>query len=79
MKIEDLTKSYDPFIAETAEKAAKYKQMLDTGDLTANEFDELMIDLCDLEKINQAAESIRHKVMLEQAISTIKVLVGFLK
>lgn len=57
-------------------RAQEYKSLLDDGDLTQPEFDELIEDLIDVTKIEDDINFENNKVRLEKAIDAIKIIAG---
>lgn len=57
-------------------RAQEYKSLLDDGDLTQSEFDELIEDLIDVTKIEDDINFENNKVRLEKAIDAIKIIAG---
>lgn len=77
--LQDLINDGNPFISELATKAADIRAALDAEQISENEYVELMDDLLDLRKVNEAACTIEEKIAIQQAIETIKIIVGIVK
>jgi hypothetical protein len=75
-KLKDFMESDDPFIQELGRKAKAYTDAYDQGRLSSVEYQELMEDLTDLERINYEAQSMEHKAQLEKAV---RALLSILK
>jgi hypothetical protein len=67
-KLKDFIESDDPFIQELGRKAKAYTDAYDQGRLSSVEYQELMEDLTDLERINYEARDMEHKAQLEKAV-----------
>ena len=57
-------------------RAQEYKSLLDDGDLTQEEFDELIEDLLDEALIEDDINFENNKIRLEKAIDAVKIIAG---
>ena len=57
-------------------RAQEYKSLLDDGDLTKEEFDELIEDLIDITKIEEDINYENNKIRLEKAVDAVKIIAG---
>lgn len=57
-------------------RAQEYKSLLDDGDLTKEEFDELIEDLIDITKIEEDINFENNKIRLEKAVDAVKIIAG---
>jgi len=57
-------------------RAQEYKSLLDDGDLTKEEFDELIEDLIDITKIEEDLNLENNKIRLEKAVDAVKIIAG---
>tara|TARA_Y100000389_G_scaffold193126_1_gene221571 strand:- start:673 stop:882 length:210 start_codon:yes stop_codon:yes gene_type:complete len=57
-------------------RAQEYKSLLDDGDLTQEEFDELIEDLLDETLIEDDINFENNKIRLEKAIDAVKIIAG---
>lgn len=75
-KLKDFMENDDPFIQELGRKAKSYTDAYEQGRLSSTEYQELMEDLTDLERINYEAQNMEHKAQLEKAV---RALVSIMK
>jgi hypothetical protein len=59
-------------------RAQEYKSLLDDGDLTQSEFDELIEDLLDETLIEEDINFENNKIRLEKAIDAVKIIAGLI-
>lgn len=59
-------------------RAQEYKSLLDDGDLSQGEFDELIEDLIDVTKIEEDINFEDNKIKLEKAVNAIKVIASII-
>jgi hypothetical protein len=59
-------------------RAQEYKSLLDDGDLTQSEFDELIEDLLDETLIEDDINFENNKIRLEKAIDAVKIIAGLI-
>jgi|TARA_R110002074_G_scaffold280675_1_gene452034 hypothetical protein len=57
-------------------RAQEYKSLLDDGDLTQSEFDELIEDLLDEALIEEDINFENNKIRLEKAVNAVKIIAG---
>ena len=57
-------------------RAQEYKSLLDDGDLTQSEFDELIEDLLDEALIEEDINFENNKIRLEKAVDAVKIIAG---
>jgi len=57
-------------------RAQEYKSLLDDGDLTKEEFYELIEDLIDITKIEEDLNLENNKIRLEKAVDAVKIIAG---
>jgi len=73
--IDDLIGSDDDFLRETASKLNEFKTAYDNGDLSRDEFYELSDDLLALERINEHAESLEHRIFIADMVNKMIVVI----
>lgn len=59
-------------------RAQEYKSLLDDGDLTQSEFDELIEDLLDETLIEEDINFENNKIRLEKAVNAVKIIAGLI-
>jgi polyhydroxyalkanoate synthesis regulator phasin len=59
-------------------RAQEYKSLLDDGDLSQEEFDELIEDLLDETLIEDDINFENNKIRLEKAIDAVKIIAGLI-
>lgn len=75
-KLNDFLHNDDPFIQELGRKAKAYSDAYNQGRMSSDEYQQLMEDLTDLERINYEAQSMEHKAQLEKAV---RALISIMK
>jgi len=71
--------SLDNWQAQTEQKVIEYKSLLEDGDLTQAEYEELVQDLLDISKIEADLELEENKILAGKIIDGIKLLAGLIK
>lgn len=64
-----LTNNASEMVARNANEVLKYQQALQTGQITKEEYLDLMNDLAANVRIAQAADDLQNKILLEQCIN----------
>lgn len=52
------------------------RQGLESGDLTRQQFDEIVEDVLEIDRIDTLADDLERKIMIKQAIDKIKTIIG---
>tara|TARA_X000000950_G_C13858772_1_gene637781 strand:- start:1328 stop:1537 length:210 start_codon:yes stop_codon:yes gene_type:complete len=65
-------------ISDLEIRAQELRSLLDDGDLTQSEFEELIEDLIDESKIQEDLSLEDNKIKLEKAIDTVKIIAGLI-
>ena len=68
----------DQFIFEKMKELQTYQSSLTNGEISREEFNELVDDATDLEKINEIAGRIVDKIAFQKTIIQIRQIVGLL-
>lgn len=65
-------------ISDLEIRAQELRSLLDDGDLTQSEFEELIEDLIDESKIQEDLSLEDNKIKLEKAIDTVRIIAGLI-
>ena len=76
MKLEDFLEHEDEEINKVASILTAAETAYQSGNITKEQFDELANDAIENVKIDQLADSLERKIMLQEAIEHIKTIVG---
>ena len=68
----------DVIISELAQQMISLKFDLNNGDISQDEFDELVGDVMDLEQIHELVDNIERKANVEKAAKAIAKIVGMI-
>lgn len=79
LQVQELAKSSVPEVADTAIRALDLVKLLENQEITPSEFDDLIDDVINIEKINQNMTELelnRQIVIVVQTILTLKTLMS---
>ncbi len=79
LQIQELTKSSVPEVADAAIRSLELVTLLENNEITSEEFDDLIDDVLNIEKINQNMSELelnRQIVVFVQTILTLKSLMS---
>lgn len=79
LQVQELAKSSVPEVADAATRALELVNLLEKNEITAEEFDDLIDDVINIEKINQNMNELelnRQIVIVVQTILTLKTLMS---
>jgi len=66
----------DNIISSAAKDVNTLKDALDRGDITQDQFEELVNDNLELEEVRRMASNLDRKIMILQAFTAIRTIVG---
>jgi len=67
----------DDLVRSTAQKLVKFRSLLKEGELSQNEYNELVEDLLDLRIIEEATDDLERQIKLKRAFDTLKMIAAF--
>ncbi len=76
INLQDFLKSNDSVISGAAQQIDELNDKLTAGEITRNEFDELMNDLLDINQISKKITDIKRKSEIAAAFEILKQLVS---
>lgn len=67
-----------PEVERLASTVVRYNTMLSDGKITADEYKSLCEQLLDIERVQKAATSDKHKMLLEQGVNALRFICALL-
>lgn len=76
MDFDDLLNHNDTWIKTSAELVRECKAGLESGQLSKEQFDELMEDVLQIEKVDGLADDLERKIVVQEAINIFKSVIS---
>ncbi len=77
-KLEDFFHHEDQIVVDVAQKLKTLADAKGGGELTQEQFDELVEDLLEVEEVRKMSDTLDRKIMILQAFNALKTIVGVL-
>lgn len=77
-KLEDFFYHDDPIVVDIAQRLKALQDVKEGGDLTEEQFEELVEDLLEVEEVKKMSDTLDRKIMILQALSALRIIVGVL-
>lgn len=77
-KLEDFFHHEDQIVVDIAQKLKSLRDVKDSGELTDEQFEELVEDLLEVEEVRKMSDTLDRKIMILQAFNALKTIVGVL-